>query len=612
MPVLLGFYQRMLGGNASKVTLESRHSDIGMLIYSALDADNAEIRLLAIAPEDYDDEICCSLSVVPLRSRSCPQYEALSYVWGDPLTAKEVKVDGAPHPITVNLKSALRDLRYPSRSRAIWADAICINQADLDGKKPAAPFDYFGAWSHVYARKWPLLSSWRWIGMTLRSWITQKRVREKDILNLKTFFGLSEFVFHPYFSRMWTFQEFLLPRRRPIFVLGKKSFQVDHTSLQNLYHRHLKALENAGERLLGANEPEAQELLRLVDARLAPLFLDFNLCNRMLIMDSILSRPREFSILVVFYMTKHRDCFDPRDKIFALVPFIQQPVPVVSEPDYRRSLDDVLLETLSKIYQRSPGMIHRFMALWPLRASSVQDASGPSWIPDITAVDSRVATPSPGATITLRISEDFLVLTIGARFIGKCHPSRTRLGSEPEEILRRIARLMYADGEDLQCFAGSKIGMRRNGNHAGRIFDALWAWTPSSRWRTREHVRALLSIFRTIARHEGIMKLDDIPFTAEQRSNLPEAEIAARDFANRDFFWTDTGLFGACSDRLQEGDTVVITSEFDRPTRPDPSGESNHYSIVDWAFVEGLKGAAVDAQLVNEIQETPLSDIYIH
>ncbi|KAK7222095.1 hypothetical protein V2G26_010098 [Clonostachys chloroleuca] len=77
------------------------------LQYSRLDADTAEIRLLNIAAGDGDDEICCSLSVVSLNSH--PQFEALSYVWGDPSIKKDVTVNGASHPVTVNLESALRD-----------------------------------------------------------------------------------------------------------------------------------------------------------------------------------------------------------------------------------------------------------------------------------------------------------------------------------------------------------------------------------------------------------------------------------------------------------------------------------------------------------------------
>ncbi|CAH0058538.1 unnamed protein product [Clonostachys solani] len=609
------------------------------LQYSTLGVGNAEIRLLDIAPGDGDEEICCSLSVVSLNSH--PQFEALSYVWGDDSIKKDVTVDGSYHPVTVNLESALRDLRSPSKRRTMWVDAICINQVDLTEKNHQIPLmgdiyrkasgvvaylghsnphlEQFLDWSQAYSRKWPLLSSRRWIRMTLRSWSPQKGVREKDILSLETFLGLFEFASHPYFSRMWTFQEFLLPSRRPILALGKKSFQIDHISTQtwkSLHDRHFKMASKARGRLLRARgiEPEAQELLHLCQARFAQVIRDFDLTPNLVYMGHMWARPFKFDLSKLFIMTIHRKCLEPRDKIFALHPFIQELVPEICAPDYSKSPDKVLLETLSKFHQSSPFRTQVFMNYWPIRASGVEDASFPSWLPDITATGFPFIMDQGLESTTLRISEDFLILTLGACFIGKCRPPLIRLGTDPEEIVRRIAGLMYSDGEDLHSLAGSKIRMRRKKHDPERIFNALWTWIPLG--QSRKDLRLILSICSTIAQYKSIRKLDDIPFTAEQSKKLHILTFAAKVFANKAFFWTDTGLFGTCSERLQEGDTIVITSEFRRPiavrTRLDPSGGPNHYYMVDWAYVDGLEGTTMDAQLMNEIQETPLSDIYIH
>lgn len=555
---------------------------------------------------------------------------------GDPSIKKNVTIDGASHPVTVNLESALRDLRYPSHRKTIWADAICINQVDLIEKNHQIPLmgdiyrkasgvvaylghpnpylELFVDWSHAYSRKWPLLGSGRWIRMTLRSWISQKGVREKDMLSLQTYLGLLEFISHPYFSRIWTFQEFLLPSRRPIFVIGKKSFQINHISSQtwqNLYTRHFKTLRKALRRLPRATGSEAQEFMNLCLARLA---IVYDLSVQLVFMGDILARVCEWELLSLITMTNPRKCFDPRDKIFALHPFLQELVPGICAPDYRKSLDDVLFETLSKIYQHAPSFIRLFIIYWPLRGSSVEDASGPTWLPDITETHYPFSMSDRTALITLRISEDFLVLTLGARGIGKCHPSLMRLGSEPGEILRRIAEIMYSGGEDPYSFAGSEIKVRKKRNLSERIFYALHAWSHIREFQ--EDIQESLSILSTIAQYKSIRKLDDIPFTARQRKHLPILTITANDFANKTFFWTDTGLFGTCSGRLQEGDTIMIISELPGPfavrTRLDPSGEPNHYYMVCRVFVDGIEGTARDAQLISEIQETPLNDIYIH
>jgi hypothetical protein len=65
----------------------------------------------------------------------CLEYEALSYVWGDPQTSKHVSVrpysNGKHIPITTSLDAALRHLRQRTEPRTIWIDALCIQQSDV-------------------------------------------------------------------------------------------------------------------------------------------------------------------------------------------------------------------------------------------------------------------------------------------------------------------------------------------------------------------------------------------------------------------------------------------------------------------------------------------------
>jgi hypothetical protein len=63
-------------------------------------------------------------------------FEALSYVWGNPNDHAAVSIlrpDSTviEYRVTKNLETALRRLRLEHMDRTIWVDAICINQADL-------------------------------------------------------------------------------------------------------------------------------------------------------------------------------------------------------------------------------------------------------------------------------------------------------------------------------------------------------------------------------------------------------------------------------------------------------------------------------------------------
>lgn len=98
-------------------------------VYEKLSPDRREIRLCTLQPATKCQPLSCALSVVSLESR--PEYETLSYVWGDPNLSNEIIANSSVIKITGNLHTALYYLRSPDVPRVVWADGICINQLDL-------------------------------------------------------------------------------------------------------------------------------------------------------------------------------------------------------------------------------------------------------------------------------------------------------------------------------------------------------------------------------------------------------------------------------------------------------------------------------------------------
>ncbi|OIW31289.1 HET-domain-containing protein [Coniochaeta ligniaria NRRL 30616] len=60
------------------------------------------------------------------------EFEALSYVWGDPSNKLEIMCNGQPFGVTENVHSALLERRRRDLKLLLWVDALCINQSDTD------------------------------------------------------------------------------------------------------------------------------------------------------------------------------------------------------------------------------------------------------------------------------------------------------------------------------------------------------------------------------------------------------------------------------------------------------------------------------------------------
>jgi hypothetical protein len=113
-------------------------------VYKSLDNPGGMIRLIQIL--STTPRICCESRVVSLEERLI--FSALSYVWGDPTVLEDISLDGKSLSVTRNLAHALRDVHNqwshghnvsPETTQWLWADAICINQKDVEEKNCQVP-----------------------------------------------------------------------------------------------------------------------------------------------------------------------------------------------------------------------------------------------------------------------------------------------------------------------------------------------------------------------------------------------------------------------------------------------------------------------------------------
>ncbi|TLS22422.1 uncharacterized protein PpBr36_09998 [Pyricularia pennisetigena] len=117
-------------------------------IYTPLPEGSRCFRLLMLNPGTGDEPLSGQLRIGSLHGdnddddddagedddngHSRLTYDAVSYVWGDELRdTRSITLNGVVVPIGANLHWALRRLRLQDESRALWADALCINQRDM-------------------------------------------------------------------------------------------------------------------------------------------------------------------------------------------------------------------------------------------------------------------------------------------------------------------------------------------------------------------------------------------------------------------------------------------------------------------------------------------------
>ncbi|KAJ8107443.1 hypothetical protein OPT61_g8864 [Boeremia exigua] len=315
--------------------------------YAPLDESKRQIRLLHLLPFeepgdndlvhndiDYTDEIHCTFSIVSLDDG--PEYEALSYVWGETGNQATVYLDGHSFPITKNLYHALFHMRQTTM-RILWADALCINQSNVDERssqvfqmgsvfaQASQVVVYLGAWGiagtafrliealaadplrhyHDAALMLPLMQLF---GSDLDSDIAK--------VSLEGFFSLQ------WWSRVWTVQEYALAR--------KASFQSGH---------HLVSGDSVFGMIDGLYKHRSccVRRSRLPNAWLflndLPMITHLNM-SLLLHFYARIPHKREGLSLYIIAGFRDRQCSNPLDKIYGFLGLTNESFRSQLQPDY--------------------------------------------------------------------------------------------------------------------------------------------------------------------------------------------------------------------------------------------------------------------------------------
>lgn len=195
-------------------------------IYKTLES-NQDIRLINLYPAGRTtDPLECDLMTASFEE--APVYEALSYTWGLQSNAVEtllvINAARGPVQITTNLDAALRKLRLVDRKRALWVDAVCIDQSNNEEK------------AHQIAQMRRVYSEAKLVCIWLGKGSNTTPEALKFIRSMPEIFGrltvnhdlhlyspadvtpLDELLESPWWKRVWTFQEIVSAREARIYI----------------------------------------------------------------------------------------------------------------------------------------------------------------------------------------------------------------------------------------------------------------------------------------------------------------------------------------------------------------------------------------------------------
>ena len=341
-------------------------------LYTActLSPDTKTIRVLHMKPGDENDQIQGSLRHLELATEPPPQYECVSYVWGSPESVRSATINDQCVMIQKNLHDALRYIRSKTKTVIVWADAICINQSNIEekshqvammaeiyrqcskvylwlglpdpGSLTGNPFEFlehFRRGGHYYD-----LPGFRLDNLTGR-WTWKENEACSNVLK-----DLLQVVESPWWTRAWTVQECLLPRDN-LVVFGTWT-----TKMNYIYEAY--RLKISHENSQCCNEAVKAFSPHLQFCIEQWLWHVTQLQSFRAVLQEIKPRSWFFQAIRAF---SNRKSLDPRDRIYSMLSLATHPSYQGFTPDYQEDVSTVYTDIFTRMVRETDGSFSCFM-----------------------------------------------------------------------------------------------------------------------------------------------------------------------------------------------------------------------------------------------------------
>ncbi|RDW63465.1 hypothetical protein BP6252_11010 [Coleophoma cylindrospora] len=367
-------------------------------IYRPLDKAKREIRICDLSYAlDLSDPLQCSLRIVSIDEAG--SFVALSYVWGSDAATETISVDGIVHPIRPNLAAGLRQFRarFPgryhlrrrqqSRQISIWADALCINQDDIEERNHQVDLmnlvftrcEYTFSWLGKADEDSDLAMDCIAKIARLSSHPAgplgsiQKLTQKKPFCEGGAWVAIHRLFRRDFWFRVWTFQELVLPRKL-IVGCGSKS-------LSWSVFKKLENVRGYGDALAGDGF-QIRQWISHMDFDIQDKIVAVSSILRTILLPILFSREAEagshkYNMVMRLKNCLHLHATDPRDKIYGFLAITKDHR---LQPDYSKTTEQVYTEVAKSILPDLANLL--VYSGISTRENAKNPLVSSSWVPD--------------------------------------------------------------------------------------------------------------------------------------------------------------------------------------------------------------------------------------
>lgn len=550
-------------------------------------------------------------------------YSALSYVWGSPDDTRTILLNGKEVTIRANLEAALRSLRCEPEFRnglRLWADAICIDQANINERNQEV--QHMG---RIYGRA-DTVTVWLGSeGKSTRSGIQALKQRgntlhdmdsltptETEQLSAALSPALIDISNRPYWERLWIIQEIAIGAPCMALFLGRVRVPWDYAALLAAFYARI--VFTAGNQLncFWFNiYPRLNNQILKAFYRLSELMLYINARRRPVPAASDYSG----TLSHLLDMGSLTAASDDRDHVYGLLALLPPSVSAKITPGYCLSVGRAFCD-LARAIIEDAGTFNLLFAHSSIKGSI------PSWCPDfrvelnflLYSIYWETCETSGDIKIDYKISKDKTILVCkGWRMdtVDSCgrapqnaEDDVTSKVSDRLAIQPRRGKHGYALDTSIKTCLLRAILMntRYEPPEGATLFDVPWlcdveldselfqklGWPKFTQSRLLYGIRALQ---RANASYQ-IWGLEFRGLFSEIKPYNPDEfhemwnDLSKRPVIGRTLFTTSRGFLGSTRCDLKQGDLIYAIAGCKFPVLLRPKGDC--FQMVGECYVEGL------------------------